>query len=256
MTRIHLHGPFRPGQIASRWSPAPRPPVPPAIQNVIDQSWQEANARPGVHLFDGPMCRLDGWKQTPGRLTLDFSITSYKPFVGTNLSHPELADQFGPDILANALGVSAIILAGDGRLILGRRGPSVIHYPDRLHTFGGCIAPVAHVDVFNEVRRELDEELNLSAQDVSDLYCTGLVEDQSLRQPELVFAALCRLDSAQIIARLDGAEHSAAWSTPATAPAAAEMIANPELTPVARSAVALWGRIEFGQDWFGSLPRQ
>ena len=68
------------------------------------------------------MCRLERWEASPdgSRLHLSMSTTSYKPFFGTNMSHPELADRYGPDVLANPIGVSPALETSDGQLLLGR----------------------------------------------------------------------------------------------------------------------------------------
>ena len=86
------------------------------------------------------MCRLERWTVSPdgSRLRLSLSETSYKPFYGTNMSHPELADRFGADVMANPVGVSPALETADGYLLLGRRNSAVAYYPGRLHPFAGC----------------------------------------------------------------------------------------------------------------------
>src|SRR5689334_13176984 len=74
------------------------------VRGLIESAWVAATARPGVFLFDGPMCRLESWEASAGRLGLKLSDTTYKRFLGTNLMHPELAEQYGPAALANPVG--------------------------------------------------------------------------------------------------------------------------------------------------------
>ena len=96
--------------------------LPDKARELIDRAWQTASARPGVKLFDGPMCRLESWSALAGgALQLTLSRTSYKLFMGTNMCHPELADRFGPQVLANPVGVSPALETADGFLMLGRR---------------------------------------------------------------------------------------------------------------------------------------
>ena len=40
--------------------------LPPEAGELIEEAWQTASARPGVKLFDGPMCRLESWSERPG----------------------------------------------------------------------------------------------------------------------------------------------------------------------------------------------
>src|SRR5882672_4230570 len=80
------------------------------VDGLIDQAWRASMAQSGVHLFDGPMCRLESWRASADRLELTLSDTTYKKFLGTNLSHPELADRFGREALANPVGVSPALI--------------------------------------------------------------------------------------------------------------------------------------------------
>ena len=252
------------GAVETRWAEAPataaRPPVP-EVEAAIERAWAEALARPGVHLFDGPMCRLESSSVGPdGRLRLVLSATSYKTFLGTNLTHPELADRHGPQVLANPVGVSALLESADADpfLLLGRRNDSVAYYPARVHPFAGALEPRDRSDVFAAVRRELREELSLDPADAADLRCVGLVEDNALRQPELVFLARCRLTRALLESRLDPVEHRGAYAVEANAPAIEAALSDRALTPVAAAALLLWARVRLadGERWFRRLaPR-
>ncbi len=224
---------------------------------MIEQTWAQVTARPGVQLFDGPMCRMESFSASDEALRLVLSRTSYKPFLGTNLHHCDLADRYGPQILANPVGVSPALISRDNYLLLGRRNASVAYYPNRVHPFSGSLEPRESLDVFAEVRRELSEELHLGPDEITDLRCTGLVEDCSLRQPELVFRATCALDRAAIEARLDKTEHDAIWAIPATASALEEVFARPALlTPVALASLLLWARTALDPAWFAARLRQ
>ncbi len=159
----------------------------PEIENQIEQAWQEARSHPGMKLFDGPLCRLERF-HAGKTLELELSHTSYKIFWGTNLSHPDLADRFGPEALANPVGLSCALESSDGYLMLGRRNASLAYYPLRIHPFAGSLEPAAQVDVFANIERELAEELAFTAHDIDRITCIGLIEDLSLHQPELVFS--------------------------------------------------------------------
>src|SRR5258708_21104709 len=67
----------------------------PEVEHLIDQTWQRISTQPGVHLFDGPMCRLESWSAVPARLDLVLSRTTYKSFLGTNIHNTHLADHYG-----------------------------------------------------------------------------------------------------------------------------------------------------------------
>ena len=73
----------------------------PDVEAAIEVAWRDVNARPGVRLFDGPVCRLESFSASPALLHLHVSQTSYRINVGTNFCHPEFAEQFGREVMAN-----------------------------------------------------------------------------------------------------------------------------------------------------------
>ena len=229
------------------------------VESAIESAWQAALARPGVHLFDGPMCRLESWTVYQNKLCLHISESSYKLFLGTNMAHPEFAAEFGPEVMANPVGVSPALRTADQQLLLGRRNASLAYYPGRVHPFAGSMEP-SDAGPFATARRELGEELSLHPEEIADLKCTGIAQDQSLLQPELIFAARTILTRAQIESRLDKVEHDAIWSIPATTDAIQAAVTQDKfLTPVAIAALVYWGRMnwgpeELGQDWQIDAP--
>jgi 8-oxo-dGTP pyrophosphatase MutT (NUDIX family) len=251
--RFHAAGDWTPSQVHVERTPAPPWHAPPDVAALIESAWAGALARPGVHLFDGPMCRLESWSATPDRLALTLSETTYKRFLGTNLTHPDLADRYGRDILANPVGVSPALLTADGYLMMGRRNGSVAYYPSRIHPFAGALDP-ADADPFAAVRRELREELALTDSDVPDVRCTGIAEDLSIRQPELIFLARTTRTRGQIEAALDRTEHHGAWAIPAErASITAALVNTPDttaLTPVAVASLLLYARLAFDPVFF------
>jgi 8-oxo-dGTP pyrophosphatase MutT (NUDIX family) len=254
MLTFHATGDWMRDQVTATSGESTRLMVP-EVEQLIEETWANVLARPGVHLFDGPMCRLESWHATPQRLKLTLSRTSYKPFLGTNLHHPELADRYGRAILANPVGVSPALRTADGWLMMGRRNASVAYYPNRIHPFAGAMEPKDGNDIFAAVRRELAEELGFTAADIAELLCTGIAEDRRLRQPELIFRATSTRTRAQIESGLDPGEHHASWAIRATGEAIDEALKDAAaLTPVAIAALLLWGRAELGEEWF--RPRQ
>src|SRR5688500_7451685 len=178
----------------------------PEVERLIEETWVRETARPGVHLFDGPMCRLESFDATPELLRLAVSPTSFKPFAGTNLHNPHVAETYGREVLANPVGVSTLLETSDGFLMLGRRNASVAYYPDRIHPFAGTVGPADGDDPANAAYRELSEELGLGRDDVADIRCRGLVEDVALLQPEMIFIAKARLTRDQVERRVDRSE--------------------------------------------------
>jgi len=248
--RFHFRGSFTPDHITSALVASTFAP-PPEITTLIDRTWAEVSARPGVNLFDGPLARLEAWRVDHGRLHLEFSRTTYKPFLGTNGRNAAAAAAHGQHALANGLGTSAALATADGHLVFGLRSPSAALYPHCAHPFGGCMEPEPPVDVFADIRRELREECNLLDADISDLRVVALGEDIGLRQPELTFVVRAAHDLATVIARIDPAEHHGTWVVPATPDAVAAALHDGRpMTALTRLTLLAFGGDAFGEAWF------
>ena len=249
MLTIHATGRWAEGQIHTRWTESSRQIIP-EVEAAIERAWAAAAARPGIHLFDGAMCRVERWEATTDALTLTLSPTTYKTFLGTNMANPALADQYGPAILANPAGTCVALESADGQLVLGRRNAKVAYYPDRVHPVAGALEPDDLPNPFGTVRRELSEELRLGPEDVSDLTCVGILEDHRLRQPELTFRARACRSLDDIRRTLDETEHRELIGVAASPAAIGELVSDPALTPVGVGSLLLWGRERFGEAWF------
>jgi hypothetical protein len=229
------------GDVVGRWVESGRKIVP-EVEGKIEEAWGRASARLGEKLFDGPMCRLEKW-EAGERLVMELSRTSYKPFLGTNLENAELADRYGAEVLASAVGLSAALETSDGWVLFGKRNDSVAYYPGRVHPFAGALEGL---DVFEEMMRELDEELGLGEQDVAEIWCVGMVEDLKLRQPELVFWVKSTRTRGELEARLDATEHRGVVAVACERSAIAQAMEDPEFTPVAVGTLAVWSGMNRG----------
>jgi len=232
-------GDWLPQQVTVAWTKSSRTIVP-EVERDIDVAWNAAAARLGDKLFDGPMCRLEKWSASRERLELTLSRTSYRPFLGTNLFNVHLSDAYGREVLANPVGLSTALQTRDGYLLLGRRNDAVAYYPNRVHPFAGALEPADPLDVFDEIRRELREELHLTPAEIGNIRCVGLAEDRSLRQPELIFIAASTRTRAELEAQLDRAEHIAVYAVRADRVDVERAMGDPVLTPVAVASLALW----------------
>lgn len=251
MLRFLLTADFRPGQVRTTRVPGTRRIVP-EIEAHIDAAWAEVSQRPGVRLFDGPVCRFEGWRRFPDRLEIDVSRTSYRILTGTNFLNPHFADRYGPDVMGNSMGVSTGLLSADGHWLMGRRNQSVAYYPGRVHPFAGSIEVRDAIDIFDDAQRELREEIHLPPTAFADIVLHGLAEDTALRHPEAIFSCRSPHTLGQLIAAVDRDEHDGTWSIPHDPFILARAVADPELTPVARAVLLLGGRHHFGPDWFAA----
>lgn len=256
MLKFYLMGDWPPGRVACTDVPSSFS-VPPEVRQRIDRDWEQVMRELRGHLYDGPMCRLERFEVRGDTLHLALSRTSYKYHYGTNIRDPGLAERLGEQALARPLGVSCALVTSDGFLLMGRRNENVAYYPSRVHPFAGAVEPAEHVDVFDEVRRELREELHLDDYaDLTDLRCVGVVEDWLLRHPELIVLVRCRPTRAELDRQVDAKEHHESFAVEPTESAIDAAIRNPLLTPVAVATVMLWAKRLLGEAWFAAArPR-
>lgn len=240
---------FGPPAVRVEWTESTRRVIP-EVERQIETAWQQTLARPGVRLYDGPICRFESAAVEGDRLVVRLSRTSYRVFVGTNFCNPHLADQYGPGVMANSMGVSSGLLTTDGFWTMGRRNASVAYYPGRVHPFAGSLELTDEIDLFANAQRELREELHLTHDNVAVTRLVGLVEDIALRHPEAIFLAKTTLARNEVAAGLDADEHDGVWFTPATPIDTVAALRDAELTPVARAVLLLGGRHVFGEAWF------
>jgi 8-oxo-dGTP pyrophosphatase MutT (NUDIX family) len=256
---IHLlaQGLWSPAQVIATTTVSSRPIIP-DIEKIIAQTWTEQTSRPDSILFDGTMSRLESFQTQGPELHLNLSTTSYRIFLGTNLYHADLAQQFGRPALANAIGMSAALLTADGQLVMGRRNNRVAYYPNRIHPFAGSLEPRDVPNIFDGIRRELEEELRLDNDDVTDLRMLAIIEDRRLFQPEFIFFAQTPLTASALCDSLDQSEHDSLWMHDATADALERLLEQIDLeggavsdlfTPVAVGTLLMYGRFTFGVNW-------
>jgi 8-oxo-dGTP pyrophosphatase MutT (NUDIX family) len=225
----------------------------PELEAQITSTWNEALRQHGVHLFDGPLCRLEEATVDARGLHLRMSPTSYRVFMATNGRHPQWADDYGPQVMANPVGTSVALRSADGILVCGRRSQRVALYPGFAHPFGGTMEPTTDgtpLDVLGEMRRELQEEAGITRADLANLRVITLIENRHLRQPELVYAARSTLTSDEIAARLDAQEHTACWLLADERDAIEAVLHGTEsITPVLAGMLLAWGWRRFGDTW-------
>ncbi len=258
---ITMLKPFIASQIHCQWQDTPQIFPRPAIDH-ISQAWDIAQLQAQQNqrqLFNGDLIRLIAMKAHNDALRLTLSPTSYRDFVGTNLSpafHELLIEQ---KVFANALGISVVPSTIDGFIVLGLRNHSVTFHADWIHTIGGMLEGIDrkhhHVDIFSCAARELNEELVVNSHEYQPLFTLGLACDTSIMQPELLLSARLSLPRRDIEDRFDGnatAQEHTKLIFVADAPD--EIIPficrSPLLTPIAQAALLAHGYHHWGQEWY------
>jgi hypothetical protein len=259
---LDLVGCFSRGDLDVDWSDEQRPSNE-QVDRLIDETWRNELAEAQKierELFDGPLCRLIDWRADQGRLGLTLGPVGYREFFGTNATQAHIRYLHGPEVLADAVGVSAAVTTADGFILLGQRSPQVTQYTGRLHPVGGGLMPSPDADAppdpFATILSELTEEVAIDAQSLTELVCIGLVRDKHTVQPELIFDATVDTD---VVTLLQEASHAAdahehtAFVPVRNHPAAVVTFIEQhfsQLTPVALATLLLHGQRHWGSGWF------
>ncbi len=259
---VEVAGRYDRAQLTQSWTDSPLEQTP-QMREAIEAAWATALAsarETGRILYDAPLGRLVGVRYEPTSLHLRLGPTTYREFVGTNGRLAARLPEQGSDGLADPLGLSATVLTRDGYLAFGRRSDRVNYYAGYIHTFGGMLEEADRLvaggyDVFGSMRRELQEELHLDEAAVTGLIVTGLIRDQELQQPELLFevsASLKRSDLAERWQKASEWEEHTGIEFVFDEPEAvlAFLLQQGRLAPVAQAALLLHGRHGWGTEWY------
>ncbi len=256
-------GPFRRRDVLLTWTHQKRPSTA-GVDRLIGRTWAKATnqaRRTGKSIYDGRLCRLIDFSVAGQMLKLKAGPVSFQEFLGTNAAQPRLVRTVGLKVLANPLGVSAVVISGDGFILLGRRSDRVTWHGGMIHPVGGMVelrATGRPPNLFDAVLDELHQELGL-APPRSGIICLGLVRDKSLLQPELIFRVKVRstVRAIRALARkaVHGDEHEELLAVRDRPSSVAAFLKRRgwETTAVAQAALLLHGLNCWGSGWFADV---
>lgn len=153
---------------------------------MINKYW---DSLPKKSLFNNKLVRLNSWALTANRCTLYIGATDYSTLLFSNKFSHEIIVTWGEIYLSRALGVSAVIVSSDNKLLMIKRSKDVGEFPDYFDIVGGHIdisEMGQEINVFHSMKTELIEELNLKEQEYT-IQLVGLLETAFFKKPELVF---------------------------------------------------------------------
>lgn len=195
--------------VQTRWLPEP-PALPSDLQQQIEAYWESL---PKEFIYNGALARLAGWQLHDGWAEFTLQASDYRTLLFSNRHVGEIRRNWGEACLSRALGISALLKSGDGRLLFIERSTAVGEFPGALDVFGGHIDPPAEgpPDVFAAMAKELQEEAGLRPNEY-DLMLIGMIESAPNRKPELIFCAETDLTEQEIKIRANGAADRAEFS--------------------------------------------
>jgi 8-oxo-dGTP pyrophosphatase MutT (NUDIX family) len=201
-----------------------------------------------------PLYRLEGHTLEAEMLVLDTSTTDYAAHLLTNVEHPEWRESRGDAVMADALGVSGLLVTADRRIVIGRRS-------GRTHEAVGAfhVAPSGHPHppqtVAQAFHAELEEELGVRPQNVRRSRLTGLIRARPSGKPELTARLDVDLEAELVVERWSSAiekwEFESLEIVDWTARSVTAWLAQhgPQVVAPGYAAITLAAHADFGEDF-------
>ncbi len=253
---------FDASEITQAWHGLNRP-TSPAVERIIRETWETQKAlaeQTTVVLFNDDLVRASRITCTKTKLHFELGPTCFRDFLGTNLFNAQQVAKDDLGYLADALGISSIVVTADGFIALGRRNDSVAYHGGFLHMFGGLVDQSdrddqGSYDLFGAAIRELHEELTVSDREISKIVVIGVVRDQSILQPELLFDVTIGATKAEVLERFDplakDQEHTAIEFVHNDPDAVLPFLRRAApIAAVAEAGLLIHGRNHWGQSWY------
>uniref|UniRef100_A0A8C5E272 Uridine diphosphate glucose pyrophosphatase-like n=1 Tax=Gouania willdenowi TaxID=441366 RepID=A0A8C5E272_GOUWI len=247
----------------------------PALERHIEEVWTARLAKE-PWLFNGTKFRLHSFRDVPSirpLLTLTLGLTCYKDYLGTNWSSQveELRQrgevEYGDPLalLAQPLGVGAVLFTHDGHVVLIRRSQRVAEAGGQLDIPGGhpepeavseCPVTMATLqqrpeavvsELFSSVCAEIRDEVNVPLCSLTAPILMGVaLNHTSAGRPSAEFYVSCSLTSDEVRSLYWKGGAEAHESTDIVFLSRTVSVMHPlwsELCPSAKGAVMLYQRV-------------
>lgn len=168
----------------------------PQTDKIIEKTWarfEDKSKSRDFSLFSETLCSLIRFSETEKGAELTLGRTSYQEYLGTNLRNPWIHGKYGNEYLANPLGLNALLVSSDGKVILGMRRDNLA-VDNSLHdVFGGYLSLTpeiednAEIDLFAEAVYKVLKFVKASPTDILETTCLGLIRHRVSLKPEILF---------------------------------------------------------------------
>jgi len=184
---VLAEGPFINQQIHIVWNEQQYS-FPTDFVKKVDDYWAHIKE---PHIFNGELVRLNEIELDTSSLLLGLSLTNYATLLYSNAHIDLILKTWGRKYLANALGISAVVVTADKKIVLMKRSKNVGEFPDCWDVFGGHIdkpGKGCKPDVYSAMKKELFQELAL---DESEYFLEFLAVVKAFinQKPEMIFCA-------------------------------------------------------------------
>ena len=206
--RIILEGKFYEKDIEISRSPSNRK-IDPIAESEIDSIWEETLKDAKINnkiAYNGTSYRLNDFKIEDNKLSLDFSVVSFKVRSGLRKTStfPNLSEEY----FHKACSAGSIVQTSDGKFVMIKlSGKSLSTLSTDV--LGGMMEypyPLKNgTDLFDQQYREMYEEGRIRKEDISDIYLRNLIQCPG-GQVLLSFQVTLSVSSDEVRQRFDSEE--------------------------------------------------
>ena len=175
------------------------------INQKITSYWKEVKKK-NDKIFNGKVFSYINSHIKGENIIITIMETDFMAYTGTNLNpHFDGTD----DEMANVLGITVILHTSDDKFLMGKRSKLVSEGQNMWHTIGGNLDST---DISGNMLRELEEEVNITADTIERFLIIGLVKNCRSHRLEMLFYAKTSLTSYDIEKKMptsiDAFEHT------------------------------------------------
>lgn len=157
------------------------------VQSHIAQFWERFKQK-YPRAFSGPMLRLHSWMDDHNKLLLKTQSTDYAAYIGTR--DRNFRERYSENDCAKPLGMTVIPVTEEGKIVVTRRSLRLEQNPGSLYFIGGYIESGVdkfgtEVTIWQDIKREVKEELNVEGESIKKGTFLGVAYDPSYFHPEV-----------------------------------------------------------------------
>jgi NTE family protein len=188
------------------------------VEKSIDTAW---TAYRKVHdtleepYLERELSRFIFFRKTENDFVIHIGKTTFRDFIGTNITHPWMVSQYGEDFMANPLRLGILVQCADGPFVLGLRYEKLDRAPGKADIFGGLLnfPKDDHPSMGRAILHNLDRYLGVADHEVSESRISGLVRNRLTLQPELIVEVTLTLTEAALAERFHHLESRSKYAS-------------------------------------------
>ena len=180
----------------------------PEASDYIKKQWEDS-IKQNASMFSGDLVSIKRNSSNFKNIDIDTFHTTYDDFFVSKKD--EFHSRFPNEIPSTVLSAGCVIITSDNYLVLGTRANHLALEPGKITVVSGMvdgrdIDQDKQIDIFGCIKREIQEEIGIKAEEVRCLSCIGLVDNFKHHNVHIPFFGRVSVTFSQIIERRNDGE--------------------------------------------------